>query len=277
MQLNSNISLPGLEGFIITKSFEKDGYYQLHVELERVPHLCPSCKEVTDRVHDYRIQKIKHNQIFGRRTALFYRKRRYACENENCGKRFYEDNSIVERYQRQSLEFNQAIGIELINGKNFKDVAERFDTSPTTVMRRFDQVSASMLSETKKLPEVIAIDEYKGDAGGEKYQTIIADPVERKPLEILKDRKKETLMAYLREHGDNVEVVVMDMSHSFKAAVDQALGRPVVVADRFHFCRYIYWALERVRRKVQNEFDDYDRKKCKRMRHVFYKHYENLT
>ncbi|QHS24340.1 transposase [Virgibacillus sp. MSP4-1] len=38
-------------------------------------------------------------------------------------------------------------------------------------------------------------------------------------------------MVYLREHGDNVEVVVMDMSHTFKAAVNQALGRPVVVAD----------------------------------------------
>ncbi|MGN8683352.1 ISL3 family transposase, partial [Gracilibacillus sp. HCP3S3_G5_1] len=92
-----------------------------------------------------------------------------------------------------------------------------------------------------------------------------------------KDRKKETLKAYLRKHGGNVKVVVMDMSPSFKAAVDQALGKPVVVADRFHFCRYIYWALESVRRKAQKDFDDYDRKKCKRMRHVFYKHYENLT
>ncbi|QHS24339.1 transposase [Virgibacillus sp. MSP4-1] len=97
----------------------------------------------------------------------------------------------MERYQRQSVEFSQAIGMELINDKNFKDVADRFDTSPTTVMRRFDQVSASMLRETNKLPEVIAIDEYKGDAGGEKYQTVIADPVERKPLEILKTAKKK--------------------------------------------------------------------------------------
>src|SRR5690625_2094400 len=144
-------------------------------------------------------------------------------------------------------------------------------------MRRFDTIISSMLQETKQLPKVIAIDEYKGDAGGEKYQTIIADPVNRKPLDILKDRKKVTLKAYLRKHGDQVKVVVMDMSPSFKAAVDQALGRPVVVADRFHFCRYIYWALERVRREVQKTFDDYDRKKCKRMRHVFYKHNENLT
>lgn len=275
--MNSNILLPGLEECHIISSIEREGVYQIHLELERKPHRCPSCKQVTDRVHDYRIQKIKHTNIFSRRTALFYRKRRYSCENKECGKRFYEDNTIVERYQRQSVEFNQSIGLELIHGKNFKDTASRFHTSSTTVMRRFDQISSSMLEETKQLPEVIAIDEYKGDAGGEKYQTVIADPINRKPLEILKDRKKETLKKYLRKHGDNVKVVVMDMSKSFKAAVDQALGKPVVVADRFHFCRYIYWALENVRRKEQNIFDDYDRKKCKRMKHVFYKHHEDLT
>ncbi len=192
-------------------------------------------------------------------------------------KRFYEKNKLVERYQRQSIEYKQALAIEVIHGKNFKDVADRFDTSPNTVMRRFDEISASKLKEVEQLPEVIAIDEYKGDAGGEKYQTIIADPIERRPLDILKDRKKETLKNYLRKHGQHVKVVVMDMSPSFKAAVDEALGKPVVVADRFHFSRYIYWALDRVRRKEQKVFDEYDRKKCKRMRHVFYKRPEELT
>lgn len=277
MQLNSNILLPGLEAFMITKSFESDGYYQLHIELEKKPHACPRCKTLTTRVHDYRIQKIKHNKILARNTLLFYKKRRYRCTNNDCGKRFYENNDVVERYQRQSIEYNQALGIELIKGKNFKDAAERFDTSPTTVMRRFDQISASMREDIKQLPEVIAIDEYKGDAGGEKYQTIIADPINRRPLDILPDRRKETLKKYLRQHGHHVKMVVMDMSPSFKAAVDQALGGPIVVADRFHFCRYIYWALESVRRKEQQSFSDYDRKKCKRMRHVFYKPFEDLT
>ncbi|RCW70604.1 transposase family protein, partial [Saliterribacillus persicus] len=202
--MNSNIFLPGLEAFVVTKSCVEDGSYQLHLELEREPHSCPCCEQRTEKVHDYRVQKIQHQHIFGRPTTLFYRKRRYVCENEACRKRFYEDNSMVERYQRQSVEYKQAMGIELIHGKNFKDVASRFGTSPTTVMRRFDHISSSMLSETKQLPEIIAIDEYKGDAGGEKYQTIIADPIERKPLDILKDRKKETVKEYLRKHGDNV-------------------------------------------------------------------------
>lgn len=63
----------------------------------------------------------------------------------------------------------------------------------------------------------------------------------------------------------------MDMNPSFKAAVRQALGRSVIVADRFHFSRYIYWAMDEVRRQVQKEWDKYNRTKCKRIRHVFYK------
>ncbi|WP_336825733.1 transposase, partial [Sporosarcina sp. USHLN248] len=96
-------------------------------------------------------------------------------------------------------------------------------------------------------------------------------------LDILPNRRKETIKDYLHKYGADVELVVMDMNPSFKAAVKKALGRPVIVADRFHFCRYIYWALDEVRRKVQKEWHAYDRKKCKRMRHVLYKRSEKLT
>src|SRR5699024_6393457 len=90
----------------------------------------------------------------------------------------------------------------------------------------------------------------------EKYQTIIADPVDRRPLDILPDRRKLTVQKYLQQHGGNVNMVVMDMSPSFKAAVSQALDSLIIIADRFHFCRYIYWALDRARINVQKEFHD---------------------
>src|SRR5699024_373166 len=139
------------------------------------------------------------------------------------------------------------------HGKSFKDVADRFHTSTSTVIRRFDTINADMLKEPKQLPSVIAIDEYKGDAGGEKYQTIIADPVDRSPLDILPDRRKLTVQKYLQQHGGNVNMVVMDMSPSFQAAVSHAHDSPIIIAHRFHFYRYIYWAFDRVRINVHNE------------------------
>ncbi|BAC12865.1 transposase for IS652 (divided with OB0908, OB0909, and OB0910) [Oceanobacillus iheyensis HTE831] len=76
------------------------------------------------------------------------------------------------------------MSLELVHGKGFRDLATRFHTSPTIIMCRFDEITASKMKETQALPKVIAIDEYKWDAGNEKYQTVIADPINRKPLEI---------------------------------------------------------------------------------------------
>lgn len=144
-------------------------------------------------------------------------------------------------------------------------------------MRRFDRLSIKEIQEVKELPSVIAIDEYKGDTREGKYQLIIANGETKEPIDILPNRYKRTIKHYLRKYGSQVQIVIMDMSPSFKAAVREALGRPVIVADRFHFCRYVYWGLDAVRRRVQRDFHPYDRKKCKRMKYIFHKESSRLT
>jgi transposase len=178
---------------------------------------------------------------------------------------------MVDRYQRTSIEWNQAVVIRAIKGKTFKETGENYGTSASTIVRRFDRMAKSEIRPVEELPAVIAIDEYKGDTREGKYQLIIADGITKKPIDILPNRYKKTIKQYLQKYGSKVQIVIMDMSQSFKAAVQSALGRPVIIADRFHFCRYIYWALDGVRRRTQQSFHDYDRKKCKRMKHVFHK------
>jgi len=260
---------------IIKKTEIVEDKYCFYVEMPIKEHVCSNCGAITSKVHDYRIQKIKHLKMFERHTVIFYRKRRFACD---CGKRFPEKNPFVERYQRLSIEFNQAIKIRSIKGKTFKETAEIYGTSSSTIVRRFDALAkTSVEEEPNELPKAIAIDEYKGDTKEGKYQLIIANAVTKEPIDILPNRYKKTIKQYLRKHGANVEYVVMDMSPSFKAAVQQALGKPIIVADRFHFVRYIYWALDGVRRRVQSTWHDYDRKKCKKMRYVFHRNSDKLT
>ena len=80
----------------------------------------------------------------------------------------------------------------------------------------------------------------------------------------------------MRQYGAQVEIVVMDMNPAFKAAVRKALDRPLIIADRFNYSRYIHWALDEVRRKVQREFNSYDRKNLKQNAYGFrkYEHYK---
>jgi len=201
-------------------------------------------------------------------------KRRYACA---CGKKFAEKNSFIKRYQRFSGEWNQAVKIRTIKGKTFKETAEIYGTSSSTIVRRFDQLSISEIIEVRELPKVFAIDEYKGDTREGKYQLIIADGITKEPIVILPNRYKKTIKNYLQQHGAKVEVVIMDMSPALKAAVIGALVKPVIVADRFHFVRYMYWELDKVRRRIQATWNDYERKKCKKMRYVFHRNSKKLT
>jgi len=211
---------------------------------------------------------------FERLTIFFYKRRRYACV---CGKRFSEESPFVDKYQRYTKELNQVARIRSIKAKTFKEAGEVLGTSSSTIIRRFKEVAKEQLVGGVRLPKVIAIDEYKGDTDAGKFQLVIANAETHEPIDILPNRKKDTIKEYLYKHGADVEKVVMDTNPSFKAAVNQALGRPLIIADRFHFCRYIYWAIDEVRRKVQKEWHAYNRKKCKRMRFVLYKRNAKLT
>ena len=272
--MNFNMNIPGLKGGIVHKVEEIEERIALYVSMPKKEHPCPACNKVTSKVHDYRIQKIKHLKWFERLTILFYKRRRYVCE---CGKRFSEKSPFVDKYQRFSKEWNQVVRIRSVKAKTFKETAEVLGTSSATVIRRFKKVVEEQLQEGVHLPKYIAIDEYKGDTDAGTYQLIIANAETHQPIDILPNRRKETIKHYLMKYGAEVEVVVMDMNPSFKAAVRKALNRPVIIADRFHYCRYIYWALDEVRCKVQKEWHAYDRKKCKKMRHVLYKRFDQLT
>ncbi|WP_374724654.1 ISL3 family transposase [Calidifontibacillus erzurumensis] len=110
-----------------------------------------------------------------------------------------------------------------------------------------------------------------------KYQLIVADGVTKHPIDILPNRHKKTIKQYLQKDGSQVQIVIMDMSPSFKAAVESVLGRPFIIVTAFTFVGIFHWALDGVRRQVQKEFHSYDRKKCKRIKHVLHKAQNRLT
>ncbi|SDI98021.1 Transposase [Alteribacillus bidgolensis] len=69
---------------------------------------------------------------------------------------------------------------------------------------------------------------------------IIANGETGETFYTLQNRSVSTVKHYLRRKGYKVEKVAMDMSCAFKSAVRKALDKPIIVADRFQFCRYIY-------------------------------------
>ena len=90
----------GLEEAIVRNVEETDGGLLVDVELPRRAHRGPDCGRWTDRIHDYRLQRVKDSNAFGKSVVLRLRKRRYVCAA--CGKRFYEQNRFLPRYYRRT-------------------------------------------------------------------------------------------------------------------------------------------------------------------------------
>lgn len=264
--------LLNLEDVIITNVEEISGQLHVHIELPRKEHVCPVCGAVTDRVHDYRTQVIKDIPM-ARDTFLHLRKRRYRCDH--CGKRFAEENNFVPRYYRVTSRLVATVIDELRKVVPVKEIASRFNLSAPTVMRYFAPVSY----RCRKLPEVLSIDEFKGNAGGQKYQTILTDPKERKILDILPDRYESNLIQYFKEHNDreNVKYFISDMNPHFREVAKVCFPKATIIADRYHVTRQAMWGMERVRVNEQKKLSDDFRKYFKRSRWLLNKSTEKLT
>ena len=165
--MNFNMELPGLKGVNIEEIVEQENRMLVYISMPVKEHHCPVCGEKTKKVHDYRMRKIGHLPMWGRLTIWMYKSRRYRC---TCGKRFAEKAPFIDRYQRFSKEANQAMRIQSVKAKTFKEAATTLGTSISTILRRFTQQAKAVLPTGVRLPKAIAIDEFKADTDAGKYQ-----------------------------------------------------------------------------------------------------------
>ena len=265
--------LLGLEDVIIKNVWDEGQEKHIEIELPRRNHACPCCGTETDRIHDYRMQKIRDISSFGKNVYLHLRKRRYICSD--CGKRFYEKNNFLPRYHRMTSRKNARIIEDFRDTVSASYIAKKHNISTTTALRYFNLVNYTC----KELPEVLSIDEFKGNAGGEKYQTILTDARNRKIIDILPNRKKADMIRYFRrfKNRKQVKYVVIDMNPHFREVAEICFPKATIVIDRYHVTRQVIWALERVRKEVQKHLSGEWRRFCKHSKALLNKPPHKLT
>ena len=263
--------LLNLEDVIITNVENMEDQLHICLELPRVEHTCPACGATTDRVHDYRMQTIKDIPL-ARNTFLHLRKRRYRC---SCGKRFFEKNSFLPRYYRVTSRLVAEIMYSFKKLIPATEIGSRFNVSAVTAMRYFNLFN----KKPTTLPEVISLDEFKGNSGGQKYNSIVADPKNRRVLDILPNRYERDLVQYFSQfpNKNDVKYFVCDMNPHFREVAKTCFPNAKIVTDRYHVVRQVYWAMERVRKNEQDKLSDRFRKYFKRSRYLLCKPPEMLT
>ena len=266
--------LVGLQDLIISEIKEAERTIHIFGSVKKQKHKCPCCGELTEKVHDYREQIVKDIPAFGKQICIHLKKRRYRC---SCGKRFYEKNCFLPRYHRMTNRLSAYIIEKLRNEVSFTSVAREVNLSTPTVMRVFDLVSYSF----NKLPTALSIDEFKGNTGGEKYQCIITDPINKRVLDILPKRYEDYLSSYFhrfnKEDRNGVQLFVSDMWKPYASLASNKFCKATQVVDKYHWIRQVFWAFDGVRKDVQKKLGKEYRLCFKHSRKLLFKRFDTLT
>jgi transposase len=131
----------------------------------------------------------------------------------------------------------------------------------------------------KRLPEVLAIDEFRGNAEGEKFQCILADPKNRRVVDILPTRKHEMIRHHLLgfNNRQDVRFVVMDMTGGYRKLMHELFPQAKIIVDKYHYVRQITYAIERIRIEEQKRLSDRWRRYFKKSKYLILKDSDKLT
>lgn len=254
---------------------EENGNLEAFIEMPVKEHRCPHCGHTTTYIKDYRLQTVKDLTVAGKPLIVTIRKRRYICKE--CNSTFTENNPYIKRYCHFPQRFYFESIKETLTLQSFTSIARKVGVSVSSIIRWFDNINYPKA----ELPSCIAIDEFKGNANGEKFQCNLSDPVKHKIIDILPNRDSEDLckhfLEYTYDERAKVKKVVMDLSTLFRSVAKQLFPVAKIIADKFHVIRVVINSLENVRKRIQKEFHDAKRKWFKRSRHLLLKPEYKLT
>lgn len=117
---------------------------------------------------------------------------------------------------------------------------QEYQISDTTIRKAFlERVHALPKPSELETPRLLGIDEIclmKDDFNRKQPWAIIANGDDNTVMEILRNRSKPSIKAFLQSLKDpkKVEVVTMDMWSGYRTAVNEVIPSAMVVVDKFH-------------------------------------------
>ena len=215
------------------------------------------------------IRTLAHEPVGWRPTTLRITVRRYQCDD--CAHVWRQDTTKaaepMAKLSRRALRWAlEALVLQhLTVARVAESLAVRWNTANDAVLAEGKRV---LIDDPARFDGVTAIgvDEHvwRHTRRGDKYVTVIIDLTGLRAgtgparlLDMVEGRSKQVFKTWLAERDqgwlDQIEVVAMDGFSGFKTAASEELPEAVAVMDPFHVVRLAADALERCRRRVQQQ------------------------
>lgn len=221
--------------------------------------MCPVCSRLTSKLVDTTPKAYKDLNILNRICYIEIDHRRFECSE--CSKTFMEPLAFTGPNRHYTKRFESEV-YECCKETNAVYAGAKYGIDDKTAASIYQSVAQQKLEiQTPSHPvEEIGIDEISMHKGHKDFVLVITDITNKRVLEVLPDRKKETLKEYLSGLSASVKsgikAVAIDLWNAYRSAVEEELPNAMIVADRFHVMQSLNKALDTCRKKEKRASKD---------------------
>lgn len=213
----------------------------LRGKLEQAADLCcPRCLTRHFRIKATVTRKLKHALWGGKLVLVHVRVPKYLCKT--CRHYFMPPIPGVLPKRRATEQFRQEVFHLHQGGLTQKHLAKTHELGTATVERWYQDFVSYRVKELEGrcCPLVLGIDEHFFTRK-QGYATTLVDLRNHKVFDVVLGRDEATLGQYLRKlpGRERVQVVVMDLSETYRRLIRKYFPNAKIVADRFHVIRWI--------------------------------------
>lgn len=270
-----NLSQVKIEGF----TFEKR-LIIFNCSLRQADNICPSCGQVCTIINDTKERKLSDLNISNREVLLVISVRQFYCRP--CNKYYTEQPDFADPNKSYTLRQSKYI-FELCLKQCCTEVGAIVNMHARTVERLVLHHCATLVealynirwSKVKRL----GIDEQSHRKGHRSYVCVLTDLDSGIILDILADRKKETLVAYFQGLGEKIRARITDVScdlHTpYITAAEECFPDARISLDRFHVVKLLNEPLDTYRKELRKKYKD--NPIFRKLKRIIFKQYHLLN
>ena len=202
--------------------------------------VCKYCQSASVRIKATHKRTVKHTRQGNQVLTLFLKVPKYHCRE--CGRYFRHPFVGIKPRYRASECYRLEVFEAHHGGVTQRKLSRTHSISASTVERWYQGHIGQKYKEiiSRPCPEMLGIDEHfftrrKG------YATTLVDLGNHKVFDVKLGRSELSLRSYLRRlpGKDNVRLIAMDLSETYRNIAKRYFPNATIVADRFHVVRLI--------------------------------------
>ena len=207
---------------------------------------CPKCRKYSGRVHSWYERRLADLPWQGMSVHLIWRTRKFFCPAADCSQKIFTERlpDVARPFARRTQRLNAALRCVALacGGAGGARLASRLGM-PVSGDSLLREMYREPLPE-RPIPRVLGVDDW-AFRKRQRYGTVLVDLERGQPVDLLPDRRPETLANWLREHP-GVEVISRDRGDFYIKGATQGAPEAIQVADRFHLVKNVRDVLVRL-------------------------------